>query len=116
VPIVKVADFPAEWREWWNTLQPSWRSGDLGQDCPPDADWQVLQCGGNNGIFIVVMCLSWWGKAIISPQNCLDFQAAVEEVAWVLEKISTSVPSKLVGSKRVADDSDVASSNKRAKR
>ena len=59
MPVIKAAEFAAEWKEWWNTLQPSWRSDGSNQDCLADADWQVLQKGGSNGIFIIIMCLSW---------------------------------------------------------
>ena len=62
---------------------------------------------------MVVMCLSWWGKAIISSQDCKDFQAAVEEVAWVLEKVSISISFTLSGLKCAADNLDITSSKKR---
>ena len=101
------------WREWWDILQPSWRLNSFDQNCSTDADWQVLQRGGNNGIFIVIMCLSWWGKAITSPQNCDTFQAAVDEVAWVLEKVSSSVTFISGFSKRKTNDIDTKSPSKR---
>lgn len=110
MPAIKAAEFSAVWREWWDILQPSWRLNSFDQNCPTDADWQVLQCGGNNGIFIVIMCLSWWGKAITSPQDNDAFQAAVDEVVWVLEKVSTFISG---GSKRKANDISITSPNKR---
>jgi hypothetical protein len=115
---VKVREFAVEWREWWNNIQPSWRSGGSGPlhgDCPPDADWKVLHRGGSNGIFIVVMCLSWWGKFVTSPTDRELFDAAVEEVALVFENVSTSIHVS-AGTKRAADHSDTGSTNKRARK
>ena len=89
-------------------LQPSWHSTGSGpslMDCPADADWKVLQHGGGNGIFIVVMCLSWWGKVVTSPKDHEVFDAAVEEVASVFENVWMSLQA-LAGTKCRADDSD----------
>ena len=116
MPVIKAAEFAAEWKEWWNVLQPSWRSDGSSRDCPADADWQVLQRGGNNGIFIVIMCLSWWGKAVTSPQTSEAFQAAVEDVTWTLKNVSLSISSISAGSKRAGDNLDIRSSNKRMRK
>jgi len=113
---MKVKEFAVQWKEWWDTLQPSWRSGGpelLHRDCPADADWKVLQRGGSNGIFIVVMCLSWWGKAATSPKDRELFNAAVDDVAWVLGNVSTSIHVS-AGTKRGSDHSDTGSTSKRA--
>jgi hypothetical protein len=93
---VKAAEFAIDWRAWWVTIQPSWRSGESGsgpldQECPANADWKVLQRGGSNGIFIILMCLTWWGKAATTPQDRDAFTTAVEDVAWVFEKVLISI-------------------------
>jgi hypothetical protein len=114
VPAVKVTEFAVEWRDWWDTLQASWHSGGSGpshRDCPANADWKILQHGGTNGIFIILMCLSWWNKAMTSLTHREVFDAAVEDVAWALEHVCTSIP-VLASAKRVADHSDPGS-NKR---
>jgi hypothetical protein len=117
VPVVKATEFAVEWREWWDTLQPSWRVGGSGtsqRDCPANADWKVLQRGGSNGIFIILMCLSWWSKVATSPKLREVFDTAVEDVVWVFEHVCMSIPIS-AGSKRAADDSDTNSANKRAR-
>jgi hypothetical protein len=107
-----VAEFAVEWREWWNILQPSWQSNGSDRDCPADADWQLICCGGSNGIFIILMCLSWWGKAVTSPQNCDDFQAVVKDVIWAFEKISLSISVISNGLKCAGDNLDITFSSK----
>jgi hypothetical protein len=76
-------------------------------DCPADADWKMLQCEGGNSIFIVIMCLSWWGKVVTSPKDCKVFNTAVEEVASVFKNVLMSLQ-VLAGTKHGADDSDTA--------
>jgi hypothetical protein len=112
VPIIKVTEFAVEWKQWWDVLQPSWRVGR--SEPPANADWKVLQRGGSNGIFIVLMCLSWWGNAVTSPEHREVFDAAVEDVVWVLQHVCMSIPAS-VGIKRAADNSDTNSANKRAR-
>lgn len=51
-----------------------------------DTAWDVLRRVGTTGFIIVMMTLSWWGKAAMGVDDT-SFQVAVAEVNWVLEKM-----------------------------
>lgn len=54
---------------WWHSLQPAWRQASnlKGKGVMPkgiyvgDGGWGELATEGPNGLFIVLMTLSWWG-------------------------------------------------------
>jgi hypothetical protein len=52
------------WLKWWKALQPKWRvldDGNLRQDIGEDSqEWEGLHQGGRNGIFMIIIALSWW--------------------------------------------------------
>ena len=74
-------------------MQPEWRR----ESWPPDTseigseeDWSKLDQGGPGGIFLVLICLRWWwGQASVKGKDFKDFDAAVKDVAWVLETLSS---------------------------
>lgn len=71
IPKVKASEFSAEWLAWWRAIQPLWREGDIWpmtHSVLNDADWATLHHGGANGLFLVLMTLSWWGVEI--PSQC----------------------------------------------
>ena len=53
--------------------------------------WDVLRCVGPTGFIFIMMTLSWWGTAVTGVEGSVkddsDFQVAVDEVNWVLEKM-----------------------------
>lgn len=88
------AAYAARWKKWWIGLQPKVR---ITSEWPPsrvvsdDTTWDVLRRVGPTGFFIVMMTLSWWGKAVTGVEGSVEddsgFQVAVDEVNWVLEKM-----------------------------
>jgi hypothetical protein len=101
-PQVKPSEFGTEWHAWWVAIQPAWRKPEgtndgwpLSRHVPKGADWTALEHGGANGLFLVLMALSWWGAEIPSQCNKQHdkFMIAVDDVDWVvselLKKIST---------------------------
>jgi hypothetical protein len=84
--------YAAGWKKWWVGMQPKVR---ISSEWPPsrvvsdDTTWDVLRRVGPTGFFIVMMTLSWWGKAVTGIEGGVkdDFQVVVDEVNWVLEKI-----------------------------
>ncbi|TFK79973.1 hypothetical protein K466DRAFT_504691, partial [Polyporus arcularius HHB13444] len=68
VPKIKSLEgFTTQLRKWWSRLQPTVRipeDGDiwaLEKTAPADpSKWSDVRRGGCNGIFMVLMCLSWW--------------------------------------------------------
>ncbi|KAI0686906.1 hypothetical protein C8T65DRAFT_560514, partial [Cerioporus squamosus] len=64
--IKSLPSFVTQFRKWWARLQPSdccdpeelWP---LLRNVPEDASrWSDVKRGGCNGLFMVIMCLSWW--------------------------------------------------------
>lgn len=77
---------------WWIALQPDWRvkdDGSFSYEAPKDEDWGVLHKGGKAGLFMVVVALSWWVRALI-PNDPGSFRVwtAVRDVQWVMDQIS----------------------------
>jgi hypothetical protein len=81
--------YAARWKKWWIGMQPKVR---ITSEWPPsrvvsdDTAWDVLRRVGTTGFIIVMMTLSWWGKAATGVDD-ESFQVAVAEVNWVLEKM-----------------------------
>ena len=96
-----VDDFATQWEEWYMHLQPDWRldthsedaSGSgisLSQDPPEDAiisDWQDIKKGSQNGLFLLLLSLGWWGLgASDQGEDVLSWWAcAFDDLRWVLE-------------------------------
>ena len=75
---------------WCGGLLSNWRLADDGSfnyEMPKDEDWRVLRKGGLARLYIVVVALSWWIRAL-TPDNLL-FHAwtAVHNVHWVIDQI-----------------------------
>ncbi|KZP06894.1 hypothetical protein FIBSPDRAFT_693525, partial [Athelia psychrophila] len=57
-------DFSASCISWWMHLQPLWQTNDGNiphtvYTCD-DGDWGTLKKTGKNGIFMVLLVMSWW--------------------------------------------------------
>lgn len=115
VPQFKVGEFAVVWRAWWESLQPSWRPQEYwppSRDTPPDEDWGVLHRGGINGLFVVLMCLSWWAQKSLSAKEQLAFKEAKSDVAWVIQQVLNSLaPSSQL--KRPVEENNATDSAKR---
>jgi hypothetical protein len=82
------------WIGWWVSLQPDWRKGSwpLPRDSPADGSWDKLFVGGKDGLFIVLMTLSWWitehtkGEAEDS-----ELDEAITDVSWVFSNLVSAL-------------------------
>lgn len=85
VPNIDFATFPQELRSWWIGLQPSARRGASLLRTPNarNADWSSLQHGGLDGMFAVVICLSWYMVSYPPPADQRPFDELVDDVTWV---------------------------------
>ena len=91
-------------------------------DVPTDGGWEVLRRGGINGIFIVIMCLSWWAPLALSAAQQAVFAEARDDVIWVAERLLESLSNTeceeellehTTPSKRPAAESEDATAAKR---
>ncbi|KAJ7576766.1 hypothetical protein C8J56DRAFT_799604 [Mycena floridula] len=84
-----LSSFKKSWCEWWKLLQPDWREaanvdGFLDESHRQGkGEWGSLDKVSQNGLYSVVVCLSWWGALDQSE----DWQQAVLDVAWVMSSI-----------------------------
>ncbi|KAG6822388.1 hypothetical protein H0H92_014083, partial [Tricholoma furcatifolium] len=86
------SNFPGAWWTWWRGMRDM--DADIeGDDAVGDVevDWKVLDQAGINGLYLVVLCLSWWGEAVedggrkyAGPGGWL---AGLREVIWVLREL-----------------------------
>ncbi|KAF8164050.1 hypothetical protein K438DRAFT_1775748 [Mycena galopus ATCC 62051] len=88
-PKLKNVDgFMEEWREWWRTLNPGWRSmGDkVGEGLirDPEASVEVLRKPGVNGFLSVLIRLKWWMDAKGATK---DWIAALDDITWVMGRL-----------------------------
>ncbi len=88
--IKSLAMFVTTWKKWWLRLQPPCRRPDGGawpplRTMPASADdWSAVKRGGCNGLFMVIMALSWWvHHAAEDPALLLEARNAAEDVHWV---------------------------------
>lgn len=120
VPKVKVIEFGTEWNSWWRAMQPAWRLGDnrlsLGRNTPSTEDWDALARGGSNGLFLVIMALSWWFKGFAPGNPTAEFWTAVNDVTWVLEGVTSVLSSRPVAQKRSGDEEDILADQPVSKR
>ena len=96
-----VDDFSTQLEEWYMHLQPDWClnapseyadiSGiSLSQDPPEDTiilDWQDIKKGSQNGLFLLLLSLEWWGLGTSDQgEDALSWWAyAFNDLRWVLE-------------------------------
>ena len=76
---------------WWIALQPGWRlagDGSFNYEAPKDEDWAGLHKGGKAGLYMVVVALSWWVRAVTPEIPSYRAWTAVHDVQWVIDQIS----------------------------
>jgi len=66
IDIADIDMFSAAWWSWWKALQPDVRTCETAEDMiapTDDMDWRKLKKLGKNGLPLVMVTLSWWGRA-----------------------------------------------------
>ena len=86
-------DFAARWQLWWNDLQPAWRvssaNGALRRD--GNGPWDSLAVPGTNGMFLVLISLSWWRTIALATRATLEqCDECTRDVLWVLQKMAVA--------------------------
>ena len=57
------------------------------------SDWGKLVYGGKNGIFLLVMAMSWWANSVDCAQPPSEFCEATADLKWVLEQLNRCLTS-----------------------
>ncbi|KAJ7441804.1 hypothetical protein B0H11DRAFT_1932730 [Mycena galericulata] len=96
--IGNLAHYQRDWWVWWDSLQPEWRERDddgrwsINGNWGPSDSWDPLEAPGPNGCLSVVASLYFWGIALAGrPETRVDWEAAVQDVAWMLEGLAASI-------------------------
>jgi len=88
---VDAEKFGAAVTAWWITIQPTTRKAwpPTYEPLPEDFSFEYFNRGGPNGVFIMILCLSWWANALTPSMDTKKFQLVVHDVHWVLEQIAS---------------------------
>ncbi|KAJ7431202.1 hypothetical protein B0H11DRAFT_2262225 [Mycena galericulata] len=96
--IGNLAHYQRDWWVWWDSLQPEWRERDddgrwsINGNWGPSDAWDPLEAPGPNGCLSVVASLYFWGIALAGrPETRAGWEAAVQDVAWMLEGLAASI-------------------------
>ena len=83
--------FGAKVLKWWLTIQPTTRKAwPLSHEQPAeDFSFEYFERGGPNGVFLMILCLSWWANALDANTDYMSFGLVVNDVRWVLEPIAS---------------------------
>ncbi|KAA1480071.1 hypothetical protein DENSPDRAFT_748310, partial [Dentipellis sp. KUC8613] len=103
-PISQPKVYMDPWLVWWKSLQPSYRI--KGDGVPMDRaekhdEWDQLLVGGVNGVYIIIITLSWILRSIqnlgdsgdsIAKKLRDEAQELVVDVSWVLDQLKVATP------------------------
>jgi len=88
---VDAEKFGAKVIDWWLTIQPTTRKAwpPTYNPLPEDFTFDYFNRGGPNGVFLMILCLSWWADALTTQTDHTSFKLVVHDVRWVLEQIAS---------------------------
>ena len=98
--ILSLQKYRELWVCWWTSLQPPWRhmtNWPLPRSSSTDGPWNDLLIGGKDGLFVIIMTLSWWiNKSANKGVGCsLQLKEAVADMSWVLSKFIFHCPPEI---------------------
>ena len=47
---------------------------------------------GQSGLFLVIMSTTWWATSIKSEDDWAEFDAVVDDLKWVIDRITEALP------------------------
>lgn len=101
---VDLDDYSRKFIAWWRNLQPTWRhaaDGALSRTEPEGKAWTTLAKGGTSGLYVVVMALSWWIRALDDGDTTSEVWSNISDVCWAIRMIRNELWPSL---KRDRDD------------
>ena len=74
---------------WWVTIQPTARKAwpPSYEPLPDNFSFDYFKRGGPNGVFLMILCLSWWANVLTVGSDHTSFKQVVHDVRWVLEQV-----------------------------
>ena len=90
---VNAEKFGAKVVKWWITIQPTTHKAwpPSYEPLPANFSFNYFNCGGPNGVFLMILCLSWWANALTPNTDHTDFKQVVYNIRWVLEQVASRV-------------------------
>jgi len=90
---VDAEKFGTSFLEWWLTIQPTTRKmwPPTYEPLPEGFSFDYFNRGGPNGVFLVVLCLTWWANALTPDTDHTSFKLVTNDVCWVLEQVAGHV-------------------------
>ncbi|EIW81620.1 hypothetical protein CONPUDRAFT_154151 [Coniophora puteana RWD-64-598 SS2] len=88
--------FAKGWWAWWAHIQPQWRHIAAPSDSVAprlsreDGDWSAFDKPGQNGFLSVIVALKWWGSETSESSKDPLWEAAAEDVRWVMGCVAQS--------------------------
>jgi hypothetical protein len=83
--ITNAEDFAKSWWGWWIDINPAWQEKQQPMKRVQEESWVCLDYHGQNGFLNVLACLKWWRDSLESRSS--DWEEAVDDVTWVLQKM-----------------------------
>ncbi|KAG6825567.1 hypothetical protein H0H92_003238 [Tricholoma furcatifolium] len=115
IPQVCSPEYAVCFQQWWRDMQPEWRTQgvadgeSLTRNVPVDVDWGKMSFGGNNGMFLVLLGLSFWALASDFTATQNTFDELIDDVSWAFKTMVGS----LAGRKRPMEANQSSPASKR---
>lgn len=58
------------------------------REATADDSWEVLNCPGANGIFLVVLGAVWWFNAL-KGKSSKELEELLDDVQWAMERMTS---------------------------
>ena len=92
--VADISLYCGNWIKWWTSCQPAWRRNSgwpLPRNDTGTTDWTKICVCGQNGLFLIVMSTTWWAASIVSEEDWVEFDEAVDDIHWVIGQIQDSL-------------------------
>jgi len=90
--IEDLSEYRLSWQCWWYGLQPKWQqlpNGAVSREVPDEGEqWGTLCQGGQNGLFMAVLALSWWAAALGEVSDDDELCDALDDATWVMQDMA----------------------------
>ena len=88
--VLDATAYGSKWVAWWTESQPQPQGmgvWPLLRDVVSDVSWHKFPAHGPNGLFLAVMAMSWWARAVKSADDVPLFEDAVGDLHWVIQEL-----------------------------
>lgn len=101
IPTLSIDTFSVDVTQWWHSLQPTWwvtnaKGCDpfsFSRDIPEGETWKGLKKGDSAGLYVIVMCLTWWYKSLQDDERPSTLlQSLVCNTAFILGELQRAPP------------------------